>query len=539
MKNHVTLLMLLPLLWACQANKMPTRQTAKSKEGVVAAAHPLAAQAGRDMLNQGGNAADAAIASAFALSVVEPSMSGLGGRLQAIIQLPDGSIQGIDATTQSPIAYDTAVFKPKRYGYTTIGIPGVVAGLTKLHEEYGSLPLEVIMAPAVRYAEKGFGLLPGEARRHAALQKELSEFEGSKTYFLRADGSTYPAGSLLIQKDLANTLRTIAAEGRKGFYEGPIAEQMAADIQANGGCVALEDLKNYQALSSRIVNGSYREYDLHGLWLPSFGAITIEILHILENFPVDRLSESDRVALIYQAMQLAYNDRSIQLKSDTIANTLLSKAYAKTKADSIQLDRPNTKLGLLNNPPDSWQASMGHTTHLTTADASGMVVALTQSLGPSMGSKVASPKLGFLYAVTLGSYLRMYKPGQRVSSHISPFLVTKDGKPFLGLGAAGGSRIVTAIAQVVSQVIDEQLPIDQALAASRIYPDQDTLLLETHPGLKWSADVIATLQKEGFHLKSIPDPGRFARVHAVQFNAKKQKWTGAADPDWEGAVGKE
>jgi gamma-glutamyltranspeptidase/glutathione hydrolase len=537
MKKIITLSFFLVFLLACSTNSIQVRQLAQSKVGVVAAAHPLATQAGNEMLTRGGNAVDAAVAAAFTLSVVEPSMSGLGGRLQAIVHLPDGQVVGVDATSQSPMAYDTAVVKPARFGYNTIGIPGVVAGLTKLLEDYGTLPLETVMAPAIKHAEQGFALLPGEALRQSMAVKEIQQFPGTSQYFLQANGETYPAGAVLTQKDLANTLRQIAQGGRKAFYEGPIAEKIAADIQANGGCVSFEDLKNYQAFSSKIVKGSYRGYDLHGLWLPSFGAITIEALQILENFPLGELAEEDRIAAIYQAMKLAYDDRPKQYEGEHMAKLLCSKEHAASQASKINLDQAQESIGsLYEGQPESWLAEVGHTTHLSAADESGMVIALTQSLGPNMGSKVATQGLGFLYAISLGPYLRIYEPGQRVSSHISPFLVTSNGKPYLGLGAAGGSRIPTAIISVVSQLIDEQVRLDEALAAPRIFPDADSILLEIHPGLTWESQAIGKLKTEGFHLKSLGSKARFGRVHAVLFDAKKGKWIGGADPDWEGAA---
>ncbi len=534
--NRLYALLSLCLLFACVTSKPSQKQMVKAGNNVAATAHPLATQAAKEIYALGGNAVDAAVASAFVLSVVEPSMSGLGGRLQAIVRLPNGEIQGVDATTQSPLAYDTSFVKPQRYGYSTIGIPGVVAGLCKLSEDFGTLPLATLMQPAIKYAENGYNILPGEAARQARTRAQLKEFAGSRQYFLNADGTSRKAGDLVIQKDLGKTLRSIAKSGKKAFYEGEIARQIVADMQANDGLVSMADLKNYKAESSKIVQGNYRGYDLYGLWLPSFGAITIEILHILEQFPMADLSEADRMAVVYQAIQLAYKDRKRQLKGDDVGALITSKAYAKQQAAQISLDRAPNKMGYLPEVPESWSAAMGHTTHLSTADKEGMVVALTQTVGPNMGSKVASPKLGFLYAVTLGSYLGIYKPGQRVSSHISPFLVMQDDEPYLGLGAAGGSRIVTAVAQVVSRIIDEQLPLNKALAKARVYPDKDSLLLEMHDGVTVSKGLENDLRKEGYALKPILDKARFGRVHIVQYNRKKKKWAAAADPDWEGTA---
>lgn len=510
---------------------------------MISTGQPLATLAGQQMLDKGGNAVDAAVASAFALSVVEPSMSGLGGRLQAIIRLPDGSFHGVDATTEAPIKYDTATTPIKRFGYEVIGIPGVVAGLTKLLEEHGSLPLEVVMQPAIKYAKKGFPILKGEARRHALAAKQLKEFAGSRQYFMK-EGKTYEVGEIWQQKDLANTLTLIAKGGRDAFYKGEIAKKIVADFQKNKGILTLEDLANYEAKTSRILNGSYRGYDLNGLWIPSFGAITIEILHILEHLPIAEMSEVEWISAVGQAIELAYQDRFKQVQTnntDSIINVLTSKEYAKTLAAKIDVKAAKMgfqmkEIDFYNQEPESWAASMGHTTHLSTADEKGMMVALTQSLGPNMGSKVASPELGFLYAVTLGRYLGVYLPGQRAASHISPFIISKDGKPFMALGAAGGSRIITAIAAVCSRVIDQKMPLDKALMATRVYHDGKVLMVETGQETGWKAAYGKELKEKGFKIKEIDAAAKFGRVHAVFFDQKTGKWIGGADPDWEGVV---
>ena len=504
---------------------------------MVSAAHPLAMQAGKRMLEKGGNAVDAAVAAAFTLSVVEPSMSGLGGRLQAIVRLPDGSIKGVDATTQIPLDFDYETAPKARNGYPVIGIPGVVAGLCKLNSQYGSLPLKTVMAPAIHYASKGFALLPGEARRHSFAKEQIESFEGSKQYFIKADGNTYQAGDWWVQKDLANTLKKIATGGRAAFYTGEIAQTIVADNQKNGGVLSLQALAEYEARDAMIVEGSYRGHDLHGLWMPSFGAITIQILQILENLPMESYSEAEWASAMGQAIAIAYEHRTQQKLSDSMAQVLVDPAYAAELSERIEVKGTYKKVGYLENQAESWQASMGHTTHLTSADESGMMVALTQSLGPNMGSKVATPGLGFLYATTIGQYLRMTEPGQRASSHISPFLITQEGEPVLALGAAGGSRIVTAVAAVCSRFIDQDLSLQKALTAPRVYPDVDTLMVEVHPGTSWPSNTLEQLKSYGHFLEPIDQPGRFGRVHAIQFDPTTKQWMGAADPDWEGAAG--
>jgi len=512
-------------------------QVAASERGVVVTAHPLATHAGVMMLEKGGNAFDAAVASAFALSVVEPSMSGLGGRMQAILQNVAGEIHGIDATTQAPMGYDSQTAPQAGFGYPTIGIPGVVKGLTTLLEDFGTLPLKIVMAPAIDYAENGYKLLYRAARRHGSAIKYIREFEGTSMYFLNGD-TTHQENELFVQTDLANTLRMISENGPDVFYKGKIADKIIADIHANGGVIDKESLATYKAVKSKIVNGSYRGYDLHGLWMPSFGAITTEMLQILENLPISELSEAEWGSAVYQANILAYKDRWKQREGEN-ADLLTSKAYAKMLADSITIGVEAMEVvGKIRSAsePGSWIASLGHTSHLSVADKDGNVIALTQSLGPNMGSKVVSPGLGFLYAATLGGYLGDFEPGQRASSHISPYIVTKDGKPFLILGAAGGSRIITAIVQVISRVIDRKMKLEDALSAGRVHAVDTAVLVETHEGSSWTSEDIKNLRELGLNVVEVDRSGRFGRVHAIYFDAASNQWTGVADPDWDGTA---
>ncbi|MEQ9439371.1 MAG: gamma-glutamyltransferase [Cyclobacteriaceae bacterium] len=542
-KPNGYVILLISLLLACQpspeqkevASEASSPQVATSRQGMVSAAHPLAMKAGVKMLHQGGNAVDAAVATAFALSVVEPSMSGLGGRLQAIVRLPDGSVQGVDATTQAPLTYDAATAPKAPYGYATIGIPGVVAGLTKLLEDYGSLPLSTVMQPAIDYAENGFELLPLAAARHHAQQARLKEFSGSSKYFLKADSTTYQAGEQFVQEDLANTLRAIAEGGRDAFYQGAIAEKIAQDMAANGGIITREDLAGYEALDADILESAYQGYSVYALSMPSYGAITLEILNLLEQMPQPE-DEDDWAANLYQAMALGYQDRKHQTE-DSIP-ILITDDYATTVLENaLDGEALSTRMQPTTTIPESWRADVGHTTHLSTADSSGMMVALTQSLGPNMGSKVATDGLGFLYAVTLGGYLGEFAPGQRAASHISPVVLSQGEEPFMVLGAAGGSRIPTAIVSVISRVVDQQQSLEEALAAPRVYPDEDTVLLEMHSAERWNDETVNAIEAHGFNVKEVEEEARFGRVHAIIYDPETHTFTGAADPDWEGAAG--
>ena len=500
------------------------------KNNAIATAHPLASLAGKKMFEQQGNAFDAAVAAAFTLAVVEPSMSGIGGRLQAIYHKSTGQIGGVDASTQVPMDYKP-MKKKYSYGYKTIGIPGVVAGLLKLHKNHGSLTLDKVMAPAIEYADKGYYILPFEAMRQKSAKIIFEQFEGTKSHFLNNQGDSFEVGDLVVQKTLANTLKQISAKGKAGFYEGEVATKMVNDIQANGGILTLDDLKNYNALDSDILQGKFQGTKVYSLNLPSYGAITIQILQIMDQLSPSN-SEEIWATQFDAATSLAYTYRKYQQNPDSLTK-ILNYKQANFWADKIEKNKLNLVTELQKNIPESWTDSIGHTSHLTTADEQGNVVSLTQTIGPNMGSKVASKDLGFLYAVSLGGYLGEYKPGDRSNSHISPTLFMEKGKLQLAIGAAGGSRILTAITQVSHRYFNQKHNLKKSLLLPRVYPFEDTLLIEDHMEVK---ELNASLDPKIYPIKMIDQKARFGRVHAISYDSVAKTWVGAADPDWEGNV---
>jgi gamma-glutamyltranspeptidase/glutathione hydrolase len=555
---------------------------------MVVAAQPLATAAGVEMLERGGNAADAAVAAAFAISVVEPSMNSIGGRTQILVRTADGGFHGIDATTQAPDTYDPDTAPQAGYGYPTVGVPGAVAGLTRLLAEHGTLPLATVMEPAIHYATEGFTLLPGEAARQASAAEQLRESEGASLYYLKPDGSPYEAGDDLVQSDLALVLRRIATGGAEAFYRGEIAEAVAADIGSAGGHVTTASLASYRAEDARVVRGSYRGYELVGTFTPAAGAMTIGVLQIIENFDMATADEVTWAAVVGQALALGFEGARAHRGADAW-QLLTSPDWAREQAERIRLPvmaaaaattmawESTTLAGLPRERvspgvpgggagPAAWVTAdrggilpgsrstaaylpgpddEGHTTHLSTTDADGMAVALTQTLGPAMGSKIATPGLGFLYAATLGGYLGRLEPGERARSNISPLMVLDGGEPMLVLGAAGGARIVSAVVQAVCRIVDQGLSLPEALAAARVHPMQGFLnspgaesgfQMETSSGIGWSQEVIAELRELGFAVQEVPRDGAFGRIHGISYDAATSTWTGAADPDWEGSA---
>jgi gamma-glutamyltranspeptidase/glutathione hydrolase len=514
-----------------------TWQSGTSDAGMVSAAHPLATAAGVRMLEAGGNAADAAVAAGFAIAIVEPTMNSIGGRNQILVRTPDGDVHGIDGTTQAPWDYDYATAPRASFGYAVIGIPGALAGLLKLHEDHGSLPLARVMQPAIEYAEDGFRVLPGDAARQASGAEEALQFPGTAAAYYKGDGSPYRPGEILRQPDYAETLRKIAVGGRDVFYRGEIAQAMAADFAANGATVDLEDLEQYRAEDSRIVRGSYRGYEIVGTDVPAAGVLSIQALQIMENFDPASMSEAEWFAVTGQALSMAQRELSV-LGSDTAAARATSKEYATALAAEVAAPgHAAAGSGSPLAPLGPRGDALGHTTHLSAADADGMVVSLTQTLGPNMGSKVVTPGLGFLYASTLGGYLgSMTEPGMRARSNICPLLVLKDGQVVMVLGAAGGGMIPPAVVHAITRVIDFGMDLPHALAEPRAVGgfDGSPIRVETSPGIGWTDAELAEMRALGLEVQPVERSGSFGRVHGIQFDPATGTWTGAADPDWEG-----
>jgi len=538
-------------------------QFATSVNGMVAAAQPLATQAGLEILEKGGNAADAALATGFVLSVVEPTMNGIGGRNLILVRKKDGSFQGYNGMTEIPINYSPPEVAVNS-GHKTIATPGVVASLMRLYKEHGSLPLSQIMEASIKYAANGFEILPGEAIRHKIAHKAMMSDPGFRSQMLKNDSTLYKTGELLKQPDLANTLQRISASEGNDFYNGEIAQKIVADMEANGGFVSLEDLKNYKATDMRYVSTNYRGYQIHTMPAPSGGGLLVKTLNILENFDLSNMNDNQWATIMNQALALSINTMETDYREENL-ELVTSKSWAKEQAASIKIPKvetsstsffnSNNSTKLLADNTDwsgiSWGKDSHHTTHFVTADCQGMVVSITQTVGPLFGSKVITPGLGFVYASTMGTYLSNsdQAPGSRPRTTIAPTIVTKDGETVMVLGAAGGLRILSGIAQTISRHIDKKLEIKDAVAAPRIHPemiinketgkrtfDGMQFSAEFTPNNGWRASDSIAWKKAGFTIKSINRYGAFARVHAVTFNPETNIWTGVADPDWEGTA---
>lgn len=492
--------------------------------GMIASAHPLATDAGHAVLRAGGNAFDAAAAVSFMLSVVEPSMSGIGGRLQAIWSRPGSGVAGIDATTQAAPAYIKKTGDPDD-GFHAIGVPGMVKGITEMHTRYGRLPLKQVMQPAIDAAAKGHVMTEEESRRQASVLKDLRGFSGSARHFLVKD-STPSGGTLFRQPALAATLRDIAKDAGRSFYNGGMAYSMAKEISDGGGFVKLSDFENYKALDAKVLKGNYRGYEVVGMGLPCYGAIVIEMLQMLGQIDLTAVDEATFLMKHSEVHFKAYEDRPLlRTREDSL---VLPSWAVKRWSDSLP--------AAIKKQSSAETNGNGHTTHFVVRDAEGNMVSVTQSLGPVMGSKVASTKYGFMHATTTGPYLSGVKAGERAASHISPVILLKDGVPVMALGAAGGARIVPAIVQVISRIVDQGMSPDQAMAAARVYRMEDKLLLEEHAGVYWKDPATpAAIRASGLNVERVRTRAQFGRVHML-LRLPDGSWVGAADPDWGGTA---
>lgn len=532
--------------------------------GMVSSAHPLATRAGQQMLEQGGNAADAAVAAGFALAVVENSMNGLGGRAQILLRTADGSVEGIDAQTELTDLYRQPWIMLEFSGVDVVGVPGLVAGLVELHDRHGRLSLGAVMEPAIDYAKDGVDLLPGEASRHLRGEDAIRKDPVLAAVFLKDDAIRGP-GDRFEQPDLAATLKLIADGGHDAFYTGEIALRIDADMVARDGPLRARHLAAYQAREATLVSTSYRGYEVVGITAPGNGTAVIAALNVLGGLPMSALSESQWAQTISETMSMVmeatvFDDPNDEDHARTISGQRADEFRAQltigrrdlARAASSRTYRHDLQVAEMRMVDVDWSgASRGadshHTTHHTSIDAEGMVVSITQTLGPNLGAKVMTDGLGFLYAQTGGipRWLASQGAGDRPRTNIAPTIVLKDGEPVMALGAAGGLMIPPAIVQVISRVIDQGMALEDAIAAPRIAPKfsrippgylREEADVETTPHNGWSEEDLAAMRELGMALEGRRQYAMFGRVNAVGLDEKSGRWKGVADPDWEGSA---
>ena len=549
-RTPLSSLIVVMALFACTAADDPSSgrdagslsRVATSTRGMVVSSSAPATEAGAEILARGGNAVDAAVAAAFGLAVAEPTQSGLGGRTQALVRRPDGEAFGVDATTEVPAGYDPDTAEPAEYGYGVIAIPGTVAGLSRLHEQGGRLAWAEVIQPAIRLAESGFPLSPGEAGRINGIRDLLMESEGARAAFLKADGTDWAEGEVLVQPQVARVLRALAEEGPSVFYRGWVADSMAADFARNGGSVTASDLAAYEAEPALVVHGAFGELGLVGTYLPASGATTIEALQILDRVELAGPESGDRYVQIGEALLAAFEDRETA-RSDprppaADAAWITSDSLADRRAAGM--DVVAGRVGISASPAAPYAAAPSpdpavaprespNTSHISVVDAEGMAVAMTQSLGPTGGSQVATRGLGFLYAATMG-YLDRSEPGDRPWSSQSPLVGVRDGGLALVMGGAGARRIISAMVGTLVRMERDGIGVEEAMEAPRFHPSDSWYFEQMDVGREPPGAGAARAAGNAVELR--PSDTYFARVNVIAVDPATGRLTGVADPRW-------
>jgi gamma-glutamyltranspeptidase / glutathione hydrolase len=473
-----------------------------AEHGMVVAQEKIAARIGADILRQGGNAVDAAVATGFAMAVTYPRAGNIGGGGFMVLHLADHNEDAaIDYREAAPTATTRDIFlgadgKPdaakSRDSAFSIGVPGTVAGLTLALEKYGSghFTLAQLLKPAIDLARDGFVLTDDMADTlPEAYEKRLARWPASAKIFSRPDGTSLQEGDKLVQGDLAAALTAIAEQGPRGFYEGPIAEKLVKAVGDAGGIMTLDDLKSYQAIVRTPVRGNYRGYDIVSMPLPSSGGtVLLETLNILEGFPLDDMKQGSPASLhlLVEAMKRAYADRARYLGDPAFVNAptniLMAKDYAAKQRASIDPDHATAAAEIVAALPPR---EGPNTTHYSIVDSHGNAVSNTYTLNFPYGVGLVADGTGVLLNNELDDFTaapgasnafglvgfeaNLPGPGKRPLSSMSPTIVLKDGKPVLLTGSPGGSRIISAVLQVIVNVLDYRMDVAEAVAAPRLH----------------------------------------------------------------------
>ncbi|MYA60993.1 MAG: gamma-glutamyltransferase [Dehalococcoidia bacterium] len=482
------------------------KKEAVASNGMVATNHPLGSAAGLEMLAMGGNAMDAAVASVFALSVVEPMMVGIfGAGFINYYDAASGEFVNIDNYSVAPAAaapdmYETVsdtwpdymetADRENLVGYKSVGVPGALMGWSYAEEKFGRLGLDAVVQPAIRYAERGFAASRYLADIIRMNREDLAMFPASAEVFLPG-GRPPSVGQTIVRPDYARTLEAVASDGPDVLYKGSIGEMVAADMAANGGLISEADFADYRIHLREPVRGTYRGYEIVSVAPTSSGGTAIiEILNILEGFDVASLGfgTAKGVHVLAEAMKIAFADRFEYLGDPAFVEVpvgaLTDKGYAAARRDEID---PSQAREYSYGNPSLYVGESADTTHLTTADAEGNVVSTTQTIHAVFGSKVTTPGTGMLLNNTMNIFdphpgnANSIAPGKRMVSSMSPTIVMKDGKPFMALGTPGATRIFPSVLQAIVNVIDHGMTLQEAVEAPRIWTQGQAL--EVEPGV--------------------------------------------------------
>ena len=527
---------------------------AEGSESMVVSNSTAASEAGDEILRAGGNAVDAAVATGFALAVSHPIAGNLGGGGFMVIRLPDGRAYALDFRETAPAAATRAMFlgsdgkadpSRSREGHLAAGVPGAVAGMADALRRFGTMPLERVIAPAVRIAEQGFvvdSMLTVSIRRS---EVPLKKWNGA--LFFRADGTPLLPGDTLRQPDLARTLRRIAEHGAREFYEGETADLIAAEMQRGGGIISKRDLASYKAVWREPLRGRFKGFEVITMPPPSAGGIVLlETLNIVGGVdPMPAFGSARYVHLMAESFRRAYIERNTLVADPDFVKVPVARLLAQSHADSL---RASIDMTHASATPATLPLVEGqHTTHYITADKSGMVVSTTTTINDLLGNKVVVRGAGFLlndemddftsapgqpnlFGLVMGDR-NAVEPGKRMLSSMAPtIVVSPDGMPFMAVGGAGGSRISTVVTQLVLNALGARMDLSDAMRAPRLHHQAWPDRLQLEKG-GFSAAVRDSLVAMG-HV--IEEAGPI--VNAMGLMRVNGKWQGVPEPRREGGA---
>jgi gamma-glutamyltranspeptidase/glutathione hydrolase len=524
-------------------------------EGMVVSQRMIASKVGAEILAQGGNAVDAAVATGLALAVVLPRAGNLGGGGFMVIYLKEeDKTIAIDYREKAPSAATRDLFldengdydrKKAQFSLLSAGVPGSVAGFHHALTRYGTLPWEEVLQPAIKLAEDGF-VIPHDLANTLASKRyreRLSADPAAAKVFFKKNKEIYSAGEILVQKDLAWTLKQLSQNGPEAFYSGDIAKLIVKEMERNGGLITLQDLKNYNVAERQPLEGSYKGYKVVSMPPSSSGGThLIQMLNMLEDFPIKEMGfgSADTIHILAEVMKRAYADRSKYLGDSDfykVPSSLISKKYAKALNKDISLDQvtPSNEV----SPGNPYPYESPDTTHFSVMDSYGNAVSNTYTLNFSYGSGKMIPGTGMLinnemddfsskpgtpngYGL-LGSEANAIEGNKRPLSSMTPTIIFKDQKPYMVFGSPGGSRIITTVLQVALNVMEHEMNIAQAVHSPRMHHQwlPEVLMLEKGFG----SDTEKLLENKGYKLYQSSTMG------SVQAIVKEGNYFyGSADP---------
>lgn len=524
---------------------------ALSDSAMVVSAHPLASVVGSRILKAGGNAVDAAVAVQFALAVVYPNAGNLGGGGFMVVRMADGSTNALDFREKAPSAASRDMFLNTKgevnrekieSSHLASGVPGSVEGMWQAHQKYGSLPWKELLQPAIDLAEKGFPVTANQAEDLSDLQSEFKKRNPGKSYFIKTN---WKAGDTLKQPDLAKTLIAIRDNGRAGFYEGAVAQLIADEMQRNKGMITTEDLKNYNAVWRKPVQGSYRDYTIISMPPPSSGGVALlQLLNMMELYPLRDygMHTTASVGIMTEAEKRVYADRASWLGDPDFVRLpvqeLISKDYAKLRMQGVDTNTITPSKNIKAGTFDGYESE--ETTHFSIVDAEGNAVAITTTLNDSYGSKIVVSGCGFilnnemddfsakpgepnLYGL-IGGEANAIAPNKRMLSSMTPTIVVKGNDLFMVIGTPGGSTIITSVFQNIVNVIDFDMTMQESINAARFHHQW----LPDHISVEQNFDtaLVAALKAKGYSVSTREAIGRVDGILLYPGNIRE----GAADP---------